>query len=125
MTLFEYGEFMSAAGLCLPWKINCDALTNEDWQCIASMIGNTRKFGCVEGVPTGGLQLAKALERYITVGNELLIVDDVLTTGSSMERHRAGREAFGVVLFARNLCPNWISSIWNLGSVPAPMGRAT
>ena len=84
-----------------------------------------RKFGCVEGVPRGGVRLATALERYITVGDDLLIVDDVLTTGLSMERHRDGREAFGIVVFARGLCPNWISSIWNLGFVPAPMGRAT
>ncbi len=114
MALFEPGEFTSAAGLHLPWKVNCNALTDEDWRGLATMIGSVRNFGSVEGVPTGGDKFAKAMEPYITVGGELLIVDDVLTTGHSMEKHRAGREASGVVLFARGPCPNWVFPIWSL-----------
>lgn len=118
MTLFELSAFTSAAGHLLPWKVNCDALTDEDWQCVAAMLGGVRSFRSVEGVPTGGDKFAKAMEPYITIGGELLIVDDVLTTGLSMERHRNGREAFGVVLFARGVCPDWVSPIWSLWPSP-------
>lgn len=115
MPLFKVGEFTSAAGLRLPWKVDCDALTDEDWQGVAVMVSTRFTFGLVEGVPTGGNKFAKAMEQYINGwSTELLIVDDVLTTGQSMERHRAGREAFGIVLFARGICPNWVLPVWSL-----------
>lgn len=113
--LFRLGRFMSAAREPLSWKVECDALTWNDWLCLAEVIGPRLHFGQVEGVPRGGCPLARALEMYATPGGPLLIVDDVLTTGSSMERHRAGRDAIGVVLFARSDCPEWITPVWQLG----------
>lgn len=38
----------------------------------------------------------------------VLICDDVLTTGVSMEEQRAGREVIGLVIFARAETPKWI-----------------
>lgn len=71
-------------------------------------------FGSVEGVPTGALQLAAELEAYQTEG-PLLIVDDVYTTGGSMEKHRDGRECIGAVVFARNpVTQDWIKPLFTM-----------
>ncbi len=115
MSLFKNGEFRSSFGNILPWKIDCDALVDEDWETLAALVGPKFHFSSVEGVPTGGLKFAKALQPYCTVG-EVLIVDDVLTTGASMERQRAGRDALGVVVFDRagGTCLRWIIPIWRI-----------
>lgn len=119
MSLFQVGDFQGHSGRRLTWKVECDALTVVDWQDLASIAfheGLVRPFGVVEGVPSGGLILAKALVQYKTRGHPgLLIVDDVLTTGGSMEVHRAGREAQGLVIFARGPCPSWITALWQWG----------
>lgn len=112
--LFKLETFISHSKEILRWKIECDALTTDDWKCLAwvtrARIGS---FGSVEGVPAGGCYLANWLEPYITRG-PLLIVDDVLTTGQSMEEHRAQRAAIGAVIFARGPCPKWITPIFQL-----------
>lgn len=114
MGLFQLGNFTSAAGLKLTWKIECDALTDDDWQCIAAVVGPGLDFGEVEGVPNGGVKLAHYLKPYAT-GQGLLIAEDVLTTGNSMNRHRAGRPADGLVLFSRAiLVPPWVRPILQL-----------
>lgn len=113
MSLFRNEPFVSAGGIPLLWKTECDVLTDDDWECIASIVGPMLTFARVEGVPTGGRSFAQALEPYAH-GQGLLIVDDVFTTGGSMERHRDGRFAEGVVLFARNPTPEWIRPVWSL-----------
>ncbi len=119
MNLFERGGFRSHAGLHLSWKIDCDALSPGDWATIAHVIGTQVLFGSVEGVPRGGDILADLLQSYVYIDKGLLIVDDVLTTGQSMEVQRAGRDAQGVVLFSRGVCPAWVTPIWqlNLGAI--------
>lgn len=107
--LFRWGSFRSAAGLDLDWKIDCDALTCADWDCIAAVCGpDMRHFGHVAGVPTGGVPLATALMKYATPGEAaLLVVDDVWTTGSSLLRYAKIRSQqmqcpwHGFVAFAR------------------------
>ena len=114
MSLFKLGDFKSHSGNILSWKIECDALTEDDWQCLAVIIAKVvGPFGSVEGVPQGGLPLATALQRHVTHG-ELLIVDDVLTTGISMEDQRYGRTAKGAVIFARGPCPVWVKPIFKM-----------
>ena len=77
MNLFQLGKFTSHAGNELDWKIECDALTDEDWECLAKMISERTQFGSVYGIPRGGTKLAKALEKYITPKNPVrLVVDD-------------------------------------------------
>lgn len=116
MALFQLGDFTSSAGLDLPYKIECDALTPGDWEAVAAMIGCKLRFSSVEGVPTGGFKLAKALEIYADEGKSSvpLICDDVLTTGASMNRQRGNRVAIGVVLFSRGPCPGWVYPVWQL-----------
>jgi len=90
MSLFKDGYFQSHSGQNLPWKVECDKLTSGDWECLAKIVGNSLKFSRVEGVPRGGLKLANLLQIYTRATGGLLIVDDVFTTGSSMEKHRNG-----------------------------------
>lgn len=106
MALFVQQEFISAAGLPLTWKIECDALTAEDWRTIAFVCAKQiPTFGSVIGVPRGGLIFACEMKRYATNGLPL-IVDDVWTTGKSM---RAIATKFpiwrGLVAFARGPLP--------------------
>ena len=102
MNLFQLGKFTSHAGNELNWKIECDALTDEDWDCLARIINERTRFGSVYGIPRGGTKLALALEKYITPGHPLrLVVDDVYTTGKSMREIMEGND-LGFVVFARN-----------------------
>lgn len=123
MNLFKSGEFTLNSGRTSFYKVDCDALTNEDIECLARLIkDNLPLFGWVEGVPTGGLRLAEALKPLAEPDHSItgLIVDDVLTTGNSMERQRDFRHpVMGVVIFNRmpmdNVTPGWIKSIWRIG----------
>ncbi len=117
MTLFKLDDFKASSGAVLPFKIDCDALTPDDWDCLAAITsGKVRPFGLVEGVPRGGLPFQAALEKYKTEG-QLLIVDDVYTTGGSMEEYRAGRWCQGVVVFARNrISEDWIIPIFTMSN---------
>jgi orotate phosphoribosyltransferase len=121
MNLFKSGTFTSHSGKVLPYKIDCDALTDDDINTIASIIAARIKFDRVIGIPTGGLRLQYALGRYIGLGQNILIVDDVLTTGSSMEEKRqeiiADHRGFtdeivGWVIFARTEPPDWINAVF-------------
>ena len=120
--MFRWGEFTSNAGLRLPFKIELDELTDDDWDCLARIVADEFAFHTVEGVPTGGLRFAEALRRYASppptgsLRPILMIADDVLTTGGSMERQRADRKAVGVVAFSRtHLVPGWITPIFCMG----------
>lgn len=118
MTLFFDQSFVSHSGVKLDWKIDCDMLQWSDWECIARQVARTRKFRDVYGVPQGGLLFAQALRKYRdSSASRTLIVDDVLTTGASMEKMRQKLcylETDGVVLFARGKCPDWITPVFQL-----------
>lgn len=115
MNLFQSGNFVLHSGAHSGFKIDCDALTSEDWRALASIISKKFRFGRVWGIPRGGTKLANALLPYVTEG-KTLIVDDVLTTGNSMEEARRvlGEDSIGVVVFARQAPPTWITSIFKL-----------
>src|SRR3989344_3316474 len=117
MTLFENKSFVSHVGLVLPFKIDCDALSDEDIETLACIVARKFTFNRVYGIPRGGVRLAHALEKYVSPEGPLLIVDDVLTTGKSMEeaKKKYGDEnTIGVVIFARGACPPWIQAIFML-----------
>ena len=116
INLFQLGNFKSHSGEILPWKIDCDMLTEKDWECLAWMIvERVRSFGKVEGIPTGGWELAHDLEQHITPDcSRLLIVDDVLTTGKSMEEYRHTGDDIGAVVFARGPCPYWVTPLFQM-----------
>lgn len=101
MNLFQLGAFTGAAGKLLDWKIECDALTDEDWATVAEVSARRlMPFGRVVGVPTGGLKLAEKFERYVHPRSPcVLVVDDVWTTGKSL------------VYYASTLSPPWIGFV--------------
>ena len=118
--MFEWRTFVSHSGKALDWKIDCDALTAADWDCLARLVASRLVFGQVVGIPRGGIPFAKALEPFVTPGSEtVLIVDDVMTTGQSMENERLkyqDRPVQGVVLFNRSWQRNkaWILPVFNI-----------
>ena len=114
--LVKHGWFRSRSGLQLPWKLDADALSDDDIGEIAKIITGKFAFGAVIGVPRGGLRLQRALEPHREDGYPTLIVDDVLTTGKSMEEWRAPvpGPVVGVVIFARGRCPNWVWPIFQV-----------
>lgn len=122
ITLFSNTPFISHSGQSLDWKINCDALSNEDIQTLAWIISSKFDFNEVIGIPTGGTRLATALQSYLVPDFEcLLLVDDVLTTGASMKKaynewYTKRRRVAGVVIFTRTPnYPLWITPLFELG----------
>ena len=131
MNLFQFGDFTLASGAFSRWKIDCDALSDGDIEVLAALVAKVAgPFSSVEVVPKGGLRLAEAVRRYqcaITLYSHL-IVDDVLTTGGSMNKLREKRieeskkegrviqGVKGVVLFARGPCPTWVRALLQLPS---------
>lgn len=114
MTLFQLENVTLSSGVVSPFKIECDALTDDDWQCLAYLITQTiPAFGSVEDVPIGGFKLAAHLHEHRSNG-PLLIVDDVLTTGVSMEKQRNGRDVMGAVAFACGECPEWVTPLFQM-----------
>ena len=118
--LFVRQEFVMHSGGIGHWKIECDALTDDEIATLALMLFEVLPpFGNVIGIPRGGIRLQDALLPYATEGN-ILIVDDVLTTGRSMEEKRndirliTGTDPIGAVLFARSKCPPWITPLFQM-----------
>lgn len=114
MNLFQKGDFTLHSGYKTFWKIDCDALTDEDIDTLAFVVSLSLNFSKVVSVPTGGDRLAKALEKYCD-GEDFgtIIVDDVLTTGKSMNEMREKYpDALGIVIFSRGPTPDWIEPLF-------------
>ena len=120
MSLFERKTFVMHSGELSHYKIECDYITDEDWDTLAFIISQKYKFGSVHGVPRGGLKLEYALRKRCSKDSDIvLIVDDVLTTGNSMEEMRSvfsnpPEYIKGVVIFARAKCPDWIEPVFQM-----------
>lgn len=112
-------SFIMHSGAPSDFKIECDALTDEEIETFALLISKRFKFSSVMGILRGGLRISNSLQKYRTgTDDSLLIVDDVLTTGASMEKarllHDPNRTITGVVLFARGPCPEWVHPVFRL-----------
>jgi len=119
MNLFKSGDFILHSGGKSNFFIDCDTLSDADWQALARYIYDKGfRFRKVIGIPRGGLKLAEALKPYCFPNPEypILIVDDVLTTGKSMEEEKIkhNESVIGIVIFARNPCPNWIKAVFQM-----------
>ncbi len=126
MNLFQLGKFKLHSGAESQFKIECDALTDDDWRCLAAMVARmVGQFREVYGVPTGGVKLAEQLKGHQDQNAEhILICDDVTTTGRSMwdfyhmllaqnEKYRTV-PVIGAVVFARGKCPGWVRPLFQL-----------
>jgi hypothetical protein len=120
MGLFELGDFTLHSGDKSNFKIECDYLTDGDWECLAKMLlERLPRFRDVEGIPNGGLMLEHFLFPYATGESKdpILIVDDVHTTGLSFNDHIKDREGefIGAVVFARGIVhQEWIMPLFQL-----------
>jgi orotate phosphoribosyltransferase len=112
-------SFTMHSGETSDFKIECDALTDEEIETFAMLIARRFKFTNVIGIPRGGRRIALALSKYRDrppKQMQWLIVDDVLTTGANMDKHRGAPSDIGVVLFARGPCPDWVHPVFQLWS---------
>lgn len=120
MNLFMGGNFKLHSGGRSSFKIDCDALSLDDIRVLALQIASQYRFKEVVSVPRGGDRLADALKKYAIPQLTLpvLIVDDVFTTGSSIDKVRnrldwADKDnAIGVVIFSRGPTPRWVHALF-------------
>lgn len=125
-SLFNTGEFRLHSGATSSFKIDCDALTDDDLATLAIQIAARFRWRGTFGIPSGGTRFAHALARFNVPCSDLprLIVDDVYTTGSSMavERYRhhlpETPPAIGVVIFARSEPADWVHAIFKMWEAP-------
>lgn len=135
--LFQTGAAVGASGITLPWKIECDAFSQEDYYQIAEIVApHLPSFNSVVGVPprvdgagkqNNGMLLARAFRCHVRalVHDPLLtlIVDDVWTTGGSVrsivETLRLAPSSYCCfVVFARTRdLPQWVWPFWRPGMV--------
>ena len=125
--LFQQSNFKSHAGLDLTWKIECDAISDAEWECFARMISEieTRQFSKVVGIPRGGVKLQNALSNYVSgnADDPILIVDDVWTTGTSFREFTEiqtikddieQKDWFGWCIFARTMTDSKVSALFQM-----------
>lgn len=116
MTIFNYGNYTLPSGGRSRWKLDLSELNDEEWVEIADIaIRCLPLFGSVESVPTGGDKLANILHAHRRKDHpNILIVEDVITTGQSMELIRDGRDdAVGLAVFSRmNPPPPWVTPLF-------------
>lgn len=108
--LFQSGDFTVVHDRPLTWKIECDAISQDEWAglaAIAAEVIDLGSFSTVLGVPRGGLPWAEALRPYCTgAGDRILVAEDVWMTGVSINKfvQDQGYPEFawaGLVAFAR------------------------
>ena len=123
MSLFVKKTFVMHSGDIGHYKIEFDAMTDDDVEALAYMIAESTAFSEVVGVPSyNGNRLAEALRPYAKNHPAILIVDDVLTTGASMNQTRDQAKEFygdipiiGVVVFARQRpTESWIRPLFQM-----------
>ena len=124
MNIFQEVDFKSHSGLDLSWKIECDGVSKKEWKCLTEMIMDYEKrpFQSAIGIPRGGVMLGSYLNQYSTENPDdpILIVDDVLTTGGSMEEFKRERmfrnptKYIGWVVFARGFPPQWCRALFQM-----------
>ena len=69
--LFQKQKFTSHAGIPMEWKIEMDAVSDKEWDCLAAMIMDYQKepFSKVVGIPRGGDKITKCSSENILSGN--------------------------------------------------------
>lgn len=122
--LFQAGDFHLHSGGRSRFKIDCDALSDDDLRVLAEIVASRFSFSAVTGIPAGGLRFAQHLKRLTPEPNRnadalklpILLVDDVWTTGASMREARDKMEprlpVVGIVIFARGEVERWVHPLF-------------
>lgn len=129
MSLLEQGDFTLHSGDKSWWKINCDAFKGQEailarmiWEKLFPMDHYEQVIHPESRSESIVHSLAKELRKdcWKTSVN-ILLIDDVLTTGKSMEELKAtiNQEQYfvhGVVIFDRSSgkCPDWIKPLFTV-----------
>lgn len=131
MSLFQWGNFKLHSGGESWWRIDCDDLTDSEIALFAKLIrercGMFHEVTCPPSHPgSAAPRLVNALYEYKSDFSgktplSWLVVDDVLTSGASMEEARKQAwlrgnpymKIWGAVLFARGEYDNtWITPVF-------------
>ena len=128
--LFQMGEFISHAGLKLPWKIECDAISPEEWNALARMVIDYQKesFSKAVGIPRGGIPFADALNEYGSgdPNDPILIADDVYTTGTSFNQfiseNYSNQKVIKWCVFARSPTQNNVNALFTMPELATGAG---
>lgn len=139
MGLFQRGDFIFTSGARSPIKFEFDKATDEDIEFFA-LIGahQVGYFGKVVPVPKGksgspidnAKRLAHAMHKYIRDCGVALIVDDVWTTGKSMEACRIENmrphpfQPIGWVAFAYERPASWVTAGFVMSPTVGLLSRA-
>lgn len=103
--------------------IDCDSLSSSELHCLARLASRGLKFKFVVGVSGSGSKIASMFDDFSTDDKNLpiLIVDSFLDTGKSMEEAREyisgqhpGSDIIGLVIFAKDECPDWVTPIFQM-----------
>lgn len=129
ITLFRTGNFILHSGERSNFKIDCDALTQDDYKSLAVLIASKFIFHFAYAVAGGTNPSAKLVDELnrqclSSETNMMLLVDDVLTTGRSMEEAKDNlmydlelteSQIQGIVIFSRmKIPPTWIFPVFTL-----------
>mgnify|MGYP001164987246 FL=1 len=123
MDLFQKVDFISHAGIPMSWKIECDAISNDEWAALAKMIMEyqTEPFRAAIGIPRGGSPLGFALNAYCTddPNHKFLICDDVYTTGTSFrefleQEGHAREDVYCWTVFARKPTTDGVRALFTM-----------
>jgi hypothetical protein len=85
--LFQSGQFKLNSGKVSNFKIECDALTQEDIDTFALLISQKYKFKEVVGVPTGGIRIEDALKKGYKLKLSSLEIKEILDRESDDLQH--------------------------------------
>lgn len=130
MSLFKNGQFQASSGVSLPFKIDCDSLTDEDLETLAIQCRKMFPAYKYYSVSRGGDRFFEHLNKMVySFGKDIervhqYIVDDVWTTGKSVvdfaiQRglfHDLGKGTRCLVIFARGPYPGWVTPLFKLNS---------
>lgn len=121
MNLFQLGDFTLHSGGKSNFKIDCDCLSDTEIEVVASLLAERLPpFRSVTGIPQGGLRLATAMQKHCYPSDWFvdLLVDDVWTTGGSMEKARLDMGGLhpvrGAVIFARRPVAAWVTPLFQM-----------
>jgi len=122
--LIETGLFTLHSGQISNWRVNLDSLDDETIEALARIVSTKLHFSHVHGIPEGGLRFAEHLKKYSKPNSKnLLIVDDVCTTGASFEAVKhfylkevslpyPCRKIIGLCILERGKKPKWVTSLF-------------